>query len=946
MSALFDEDLQIDNVGKMNTYTGLVSAFARHWVAFVACIFLVFGLGSSFAQDVDSYEVHSEGQFAGMTGQDILDASDRAAADGEAARKAGDWGGAYGSYYWARRLRRMVYQDTHAAQFEMEHALASAAMQSAFFYNAKRHFESAYENRAGLLGPNHPDTLSSLSGYIAALLQLGQYDRAHTILPSALERASTELGDKHPITLDLRQHHGRALLQQDRVRDALDVFAHIVEDRQAGGSAQSSGIATGLSDLAAAQLALGDLSNASSNARRANQMLADLESKKPTDLAYARATLGDVMFASGKVYDAGHEYHVAREHLTDVGSEMLLARSINAKIGRVFLRLPDYADLAKPYLEAALVETSRNYGSASTDLNRQVHRMLVDAYSIEQRTLNGSSALDDGGSGDEPLLYPEIFRSMIQSFDRRTDQAIVAAIGRSTPGERGELVRKRERLLIEREELQAEYAAAQGAGGAEARELRIALRHNASAISEADRRIADVFPEYLDFIGSRAIELETPSELLRPNEALLMIVPTELSTQVLLYREDGHEWNRTTASPGEIARAVRRLLWDVGAPNDASPNEVDDWLIETENQGAYPYSFSDAKFLYDQIFASADLEGVDHVFVVADGPLGSLPLGMLVTEMPEGSSGDPETLRSAEWFANTTSFSVLPSLQTLYFLRKHRSAENTSLSRFIGVGDPVLEGKAVTRGRVDGAKRNITAAPSYEAVFAGERSGAATTSIDVAALRSLTRLPGTASELTNIWTTLGRPEDSLLLAESATETNVKARAIQADVVVFATHGLLACEVQGVAEPGLVLTPPSEPDDIDDGYLGTSDIVTLDLDANWVILSACNTAASDGNSGSSGLSGLARAFFFAGARNLLVSHWPVRDDVAAQLTVRTVELTQGEEPMTRAQALRQAMAEIRQNPNHDSDVDTWAHPNAWAPFSFVGDGSLMTEAAAR
>ena len=124
----------------------------------------------------------------------------------------------------------------------------------------------------------------------------------------------------------------------------------------------------------------------------------------------------------------------------------------------------------------------------------------------------------------------------------------------------------------------------------------------------------------------------------------------------------------------------------------------------------------------------------------------------------------------------------------------------------------------------------------------------------------------------------------------ATETNLrKARLDNAQIIALATCGLMAGEVAGAAEPGLVFTPPATPSEADEGLLTASEVAALKLNADWVILSACNTAAGDGSQGAPGLSGLARVFFYAGARNLLASHWPVRDDVAARMTVRTIEI---------------------------------------------------------
>jgi CHAT domain-containing protein len=171
------------------------------------------------------------------------------------------------------------------------------------------------------------------------------------------------------------------------------------------------------------------------------------------------------------------------------------------------------------------------------------------------------------------------------------------------------------------------------------------------------------------------------------------------------------------------------------------------------------------------------------------------------------------------------------------------------------------------------------------------------------------------------------------LREAATERAVRAADLSnQQIIAFATHGLLAGELEGVAEPGLVFTPPATPSEADDGLLTASEITTLKLNADWVILSACNTAAGDGT-GAPGLSGLARAFFYAGAKTLLASHWPVRDDVAAEITVDAITRQRATPRISRAQALQAATIAIRNSP----DDPTRAHPAAWAPFSLIGDG---------
>jgi len=145
-------------------------------------------------------------------------------------------------------------------------------------------------------------------------------------------------------------------------------------------------------------------------------------------------------------------------------------------------------------------------------------------------------------------------------------------------------------------------------------------------------------------------------------------------------------------------------------------------------------------------------------------------------------------------------------------------------------------------------------------------------------------------------------------------------------------------VQGNAEPGLIRTPPAKGTsdavalERDDGFLTASEIATFNLDADWVILSACNTAGASGETAEP-MSGMARAFFYAGARALLVSHWEVGSDAAVKLTTRAFAELKSSSTIDRAEAFRRSMRDLIASGGLGD-----AQPSQWAPFVVVGEGA--------
>lgn len=260
-----------------------------------------------------------------------------------------------------------------------------------------------------------------------------------------------------------------------------------------------------------------------------------------------------------------------------------------------------------------------------------------------------------------------------------------------------------------------------------------------------------------------------------------------------------------------------------------------------------------------------------------------------------------------DWMVRRHAFSIALTPSAAFVDRNDRGDRLS----FLGVGAPTLSGVA------DPA--NGTAI-----LF---RGGAAA----MDDLRSLRPLPASAGEIARVSAIKGFSTRLALTGDNATEYRVRqASTDRYGVLLFATHGLMDGELAGLNEPALVLTPPAEAGQPDnDGLLLASEIGTLGLSADFVILSACNSAAGR-NETAPAYTGLANAFLGSGAQGLLLSHWRVRDDAAAYLSASTVERALS--GVSHAEALRQAQLALIEG---NAGLPDSANPSIWAPFVLVG-----------
>ncbi|MGB1110019.1 MAG: CHAT domain-containing protein, partial [Gammaproteobacteria bacterium] len=448
-------------------------------------------------------------------------------------------------------------------------------------------------------------------------------------------------------------------------------------------------------------------------------------------------------------------------------------------------------------------------------------------------------------------------------------------------------------------------------------------------LSDIRQRLFRDFPDYDQLINPRTPSLSQTQRLLQTGEALLSFYSDDKRTVVWAVNGKDKRMASIPLSQSELSQRIKRLR-----------AALDIQIMSLNDIPAFNVKL--AHDVYKELFGPVEsiLAAHPNLIVVPHGSMISLPFGALVTrpmQQPRRARGAPwfSEYRPVPWLAREKSIGLTPSVSTWSTLRT-LSAKNLPPRRFIGFGNPKFndspENTGVQRGvRIRGNDVQVA-----------QRRVA-----DASKLKDLAPLPETEDELNGIADALGEQYQSTLwTGTEATEARVKQEKLdQSRILVFATHGLLAGELDGDNQPALAMTPPKQASELDDGLLEMDEILGLKLNADWVVLSACNTASADGELSNEGLSGLTRAFFYAGSRALLVSLWSVESVSSQRLTTNLFAASAGDDSLSRAGSLQSARLKLMDEPGYmhkGKEAFAYAHPFLWSPFVLVGDGGSRNQ----
>lgn len=817
--------------------------------------------------------------------------------------------------------------------FGPEHAdVATALNELGTLYRRQgRHTEAeplyrrALAIRERTLGQGHPDVGISLNGLGEIKRKQGRYGEAESLYEQSLTIAENALGPDHPdvgfrlnnlaLVYGATRRHAEA---ESLYKRALAIF-----DKALG--AGHPEVANSLNNLAGLYLNNNRLMDAEPLMTRALEI-------RETTLPANHPVVAESLTNLSRLYYARREWGIATDYARR-------ATTIIVERAKRTLRADD--------LMAA--------GASADDFSRNslpFVRFLLAAWQLAEQKPHLRAALSE-----------EVFIAGQRWGQTSAGAALAQMSSRFSIGDSdlSQLVREQENLIRIWQQLGRQIVAAR-AMPPERRDLRaeagLADRFAAAdgRLVSLNLRLAKDFPEYAALANPEPLSFKATQDQLRPDEALVMFPWGFSEYFVVVVTRERTRWARLAETTANIR--IKTQLLRCGLDKEGewqwSP-EKQRWIARkplcaklkpeglTANEPP-PFDLTVAHDLYKTLFdpIKDEIKG-KHLLVPPTNP----PAQVLVTEKPGVAvPSDPAAYARAAWLTKSHALTVLPSVASLKLLRA-TAGNSSEVKPYIAFANPLLTGPRGTDRRAwdrqacperlgQRAASSLGHQSKFDSLF---RAGLG----NVEELRRQEPLPETADEVCAVARDLEALLSEVYLGAKATESAVKrlskAGELKSHAVLhFATHGLLAGETEsiagGLAEAALVLTPPATPSEEDDGLLTASEVAQLNLNAEWVILSACNTAGPIAPGGAGALSGLVRAFFYAGARALLVSHWYVDSDAAVKLTTRAIAELRREPGIGRAEAVRRAMLAVMVDSSRPSTWMPAAHPTVWAPFVLV------------
>ncbi len=823
-----------------------------------------------------------------------------------------------------------------------------------------------------LPGANHPYAAALLNNLAALYDEMGRRPEAEALLKRSLALREAALGPDHPDVALALNNLAVHYHEEQRYAEPEPLLKRAQAIREKTLAPEHPDIASGLNNLAELYSSQNRLAEAETLHLRALAIREKVLGPDHKDTGESLHNLAGLYMAQGRFEDAARAYKRSLAIWENAlgPDHPLVATSLN-NTAELYFKHQDWAEAA-------------SYWKRSTDvLIRRFKRGVQDAGAAHPG--NGTSGVEQESSRfrrmvkvsyrvatTEPAEAQEIAARMFEAAQwaqgSAAAQSLAQMAARKAGGE-GPLAK----LIREQQDLAAEWqvkdklSTAARSQPADKRDSRVEDELHAR-LAAIDTRLAEIagtlakdFPDYAAFASPEPLTLAETQRYLKENEALILFFdtpekkPLPEETFAWAVTRTASRWVRVPLGTPSLKREVQAIrcgldfegAWGEGS---ACPGLVGQTYTDADYAAGKPLPFDAARAhaLYRALFGEVeDMIQGKRLLIATSGALSQLPFQVLVTDAPAAG----QEMAKLSWLVRKVSLTVLPAVSSLKALRRGVKASQGG-KPYIGIGNPLLDGfdsdgaelARQARGKRMCPKQPL---PQVQGGFNLKRAARLKRTsrqlymqgghVDLDLLRAQLPLPETADELCAVAEDLKAQDGSVLLGSQASETALKSLSERGElasygILHFATHGALAGQIGPGAEPGLILTPPQSPSDLDDGYLSASEIVNLKLDAGWVILSACNTAAG-GNGNNEALSGLARSFFYAGARSMLVSHWAVNSAATVKLITGAMAAMTANPRAGRAEALQQAELALI-----DKGAPEEAHPAYWAPFVVAGEGA--------
>jgi CHAT domain-containing protein/tetratricopeptide (TPR) repeat protein len=867
-------------------------------------------------------------------------------------------------------IRRSALGERHTLTVATLHNLALTLIYEGRFAEGEEKMRQVIQAREELLGADNPLTLSSILMLGYSLIQESRLPEADQLMLSLLKayrNAELTRDDGYLVTLN---NLAFVRLRQGSYEDASGLLRELASLQAQKSGTHSLIYSVALTNLGRSEYLSKDYAAASATL---NQALAIQRNERGVFQKYAAISTNNL----GLVHFANQDFDLALATFRDAFD---IAEKVFDQKNQFFSLVHHNIALSlarRGEFSAALEEARKAISFIPADNASQVldieagFGMSANTYDdLYSDFISISKHLFDQNKSANVDLLPEAFRASQLASASTSSAALFLMSARFASGEGAvaKLIRQRQDLIGEWHALNRRIIS--GLSHVSAKPDLAAERAQADRLSalrtqidQIEGQIAGVHPKFAELITPRPLEISETQNLLGEDEVLVNAQVGNNEISLWFITKNAIRWTTIPLGTSAIAEMVRTLRCGLDEQDWQSVQRSSRCMRllslteRPDNTQPLPFQFGIAHRLYNALFGeAADLIRNKQLLVVPSGPLTELPFHVLISEAPKMAVGrNYEDYRDIAWLARTQAITVLPSVASLRWLRAFAKGSSAPRS-YLGFGDPVLHGdNTCAKGAAPTTCRSAVVAARDGAARANRRrSGAQSGSLEGvfargagpdqvrAQIEALCPLPDTSFEIKCVAQGFGVADTELHLGRDATEETLKALSTSGAlaeyrVIHFATHGLIAGDIETIAkrqgEPALVLTPPQTPNNPDDdGLLTASEVAQLNLNADWVILSACNTAAAE-SSGAEALSGLARAFFYAGARALLVSHWPVYSDAAVRLVNDTFAQLR-ENNVGRAEALRRAMAAFIE----DTTAPDNAHPSVWAPFVVVGEGA--------